>query len=116
MSGETIRLRCLYAEMLGGKALTLTIKTVRDAPKALYCNGNNTQAWDVICEQKDKDGNNLYIQLPHMDDDGKQTTILRQFIKATGGLPSETSAGKQLTLYSVSSKKAAAGEALRIKC
>ncbi len=108
------KLRCIYAEMLKGKRITLDIESVREAPEKLYCSGQSTGAWDVIFTQHDKDGNNLYVQIPQPNIHGKRTSLLRQFVMATGGDPSEESAGKKITLYPVESKKSVTGQAIRI--
>jgi len=108
------KLRCMYAEDLKSKRVKMTVERVRKAPKQLYCNGQSTGAWDVIFKQKDKEGSTMYIQLPRPDSDGKRTAILRQFVMATGGDPSDESIGKDLTLYPIESKKSVTGQAMRI--
>lgn len=108
------KMRCLYAENLRNKRVKLKIGGVRNAPKPLYCNGQTTGAWDVIFDQKNKDGETMYLQIPRPDDDGKSTVILRQFTMATGTSPSDESIGQEITLYPVQSKKSATGQAIRI--
>jgi len=57
---DTATRRCLYAEMLQGKSLTLTIDTVEDAQAVLYCQAGERQAWDVVFTKKDKEGRQLF--------------------------------------------------------
>ena len=108
------KLRCLYAESISGKRVTLKVASVRNAPTPLYCNGTASQAWDILFEQKGKDGATLYIQIPHPNKDGKSTALLRQYMMATGSEPSDASVGKEVILYTVPSKKSVTGEAIRI--
>jgi hypothetical protein len=107
-------LRCLYAEMLRNKRVTMTVASVRTAPTLLYCNGKESSAWDVIFTEKDKAGATLYIQIPKPNSEGKSTSLLRQYIMVTGGEPDESHAGAKLTLHPVKSRKATTGQALRI--
>ena len=110
----TEELRCMYAEMLGGKRVTLEIASVRDAPDPLYCQGTSTGAWDVIFKQKDKGGKTLYLQVPEPNKHGKSTALLRQYVMICGGTPSEKDVGTKITLYPIASKKSVTGEAIRI--
>jgi len=106
--------RCIYAEMLKNKKVTLTIEAVRESPKPLYCNGANSRAWDIMFAEKDAEGNVFYVQIPQPDEHGKRTTILRQFYAATGSDPGAESVGKKITMFPVPSKKSATGQAIRI--
>lgn len=113
MSDKT-GLRCMYAEMLNHKKVTLKVASVRDAPELLYCSGQSTGAWDVIFTQKDKEGRTLYVQIPMQNKHGKSTAILRQYIMVMGAEPSEKDVGKDITLYTIDSKKSVTGQAIRI--
>jgi hypothetical protein len=109
-------LRCLYAEDLKGKRVTVKIGGVRSTPKGakLFCHNEESEAWDIAFSMRDKDGKTPYIQIPQPNSYGKRTTLLRQFVMATGGDPCEESAGQTITLYPIESKKSTTGKAIRI--
>ena len=109
-------LRCLYAEDLKGKRITMTIGGVRETPKGakLFCHNEESEAWDVAFAMRDKDGKTPYVQSPQPNAYGKRTTLLRQFVMATAGDPCAESVGKSVTLYPVESKKSTTGKAIRI--
>ena len=107
--------RCLYAEMLKGKSVTFTVESVRDSPDPLYCQGQESGAWDIIYAERDKEGRKLYLQIPKMNKHGKCTTILRQFALICGSNPSNECAGKRIEHYPVESKKSAVGKAIRLR-
>jgi hypothetical protein len=109
-------LRCLYAEDLGTKRVRVTIGGVRDTPKGarLFCHNEESEAWDVAFTERDKDGKTPYIQIPAPNQWGKRSGLLRQYVMATGGDPSNGHAGKAIMLYPVESKKSTTGKAIRI--
>ena len=110
------KLRCLYAEDLKGKRITMPIGGVRDTPKGarLFCHNAESEAWDVAFAVVDKDGKTPYIQVPKGNEFGKRTTLLRQYVMACGGDPDPAQAGTELTLYPIDSKKSTTGKAIRI--
>lgn len=118
MSDQKIweNLRCLYAEDLRGKRVTLTIAGVRDTPKGarLFCQSGESEAWDVAFRESGKDGRTPYIQLPKPNNYGKSCGLLRGFKVATGGEPTEEQVGKKVTLYPIKSTKSATGQAIRV--
>ena len=121
MSDKTLppwdNLRCLYAEDLKGKRLTVTISAVRDTPEGarLFCHNESSEAWDVAFAQKDKEGRTTYIQIPKPNKEfGKRTGLLRLYVMVCGGDPSDEHAGKKIVLYPIASKKSATGEAIRV--
>ena len=109
-------LRCLYAEDLHNKRVAVTVGGVRDTPKGarLFCQSGESEAWDVAFSIHDSEGKTPYIQIPKPNGFGKRTTLLRQFVMATGGDPSANSVGHKVTLYPVESKKSQTGQAIRI--
>jgi hypothetical protein len=109
-------LRCLYAEDLKGKRVTLTIGGVRETPKGarLFCQTGESEAWDIAFTQNDKDGRTLYIQMPKPNGFGKKTGLLRLYNLACGDDPVVAHAGKSIVLYPVASKKSTTGQAIRI--
>jgi hypothetical protein len=119
MSDQTVnwkKLRCLYAEDLKGKRITVKIGGVRVTPKGakLFCHNEESEAWDIAFAQPDKEGRTPYIQIPAPNDFGKRTTILRQYVMASGGDPSDEQIGVSIVLYPVDSNKAATKVAIRI--
>jgi hypothetical protein len=113
---EWNNLRCLYAEDLKGKRVTVTIGGVRETPKGarLFCQSGESEAWDIAFSTKDATGRTPYIQIPKPNDYGKATGLLRTYKAAAGGEPEESHIGKEITLIPVNSKKSATGEAIRI--
>lgn len=109
-------LRCLYAEDLKNKQVTMTIAAVRDTPKGgrLFCHNEESKAWDVAFTGKDKEGKTLYIQIPCPNAFGKKTTLLRQYVMACGGDPQDGHTTQKITLYPVATKKSTTGQAIRI--
>ena len=109
-------LRCIYAEDLKNSRVTVKIGGVRETPKGarLFCHNEESAAWDVAFGQPDKDGKTPYIQLPAPNKWGKRTTLLRQYVQATGGDPSNEHVGKSITMYPVKSQKSTTGQAIRI--
>jgi hypothetical protein len=109
-------LRCLYAEDLKGKRYTMKIGGIRDTPKGakLFCHNEESDAWDIAFALRDKDGKTPYIQIPQPNSYGKRTTLLRQFVMATGCEPGDEAVGRDITLYPVESKKSTTGKAIRI--
>ena len=109
-------IRCLYAEDLKNKRVTLTIKTIRDTPEGarLFCRNETSCAWDIQFQETDKDGRSMYIQIPTGNTFGKRTTLLRQYVMACGGDPSQEHCGRKITLYPIASKKSATSQAIRI--
>jgi hypothetical protein len=109
-------LRCLYAEDLKGKRITMTIGGVRETPQGarLFCHNEESKAWDVAFAMRDKDGRTPYIQIPCPNAFGKRTSLLRLYVAAVGGDPDNAQAGKAITLYPIRSAKSVSGEAIRI--
>jgi len=110
------KLRCLYAEDLKGRKITLTIGGVRETPKGarLFCQTGESEAWDVAFDTPDRNGMTPYIQIPKPNAYGKASGILRTYRAAAGGDPSESQVGTKIVLVAVASKKATTGEAIRI--
>jgi hypothetical protein len=109
-------LRCLYAEDLKGKRITLKIGGVRDTPKGarMFSQAGESEAWDVAFDMKDSNGKTPYIQIPKANKFGKASGLLRTYRAAAGGDPSEDQIGKPVVLFPVPSKKSQTGEAIRV--
>jgi len=109
-------LRCLYAEDLKNRRITLTVAGVRETPKGarLFCHNEESAAFDVAFKETDKDGKTPYIQIPAPNKFGKRTTLLRQYVMVCGGDPCSDHAGRKVTLYPVESKKSQTGQAIRV--
>jgi len=109
-------LRCLYAEDLRGARWPLVIGGVRETPKGarLFCHNEESEAWDIAFGQPDKEGRTPYIQIPTRNKYGKSTTLLRQYVMATGSEPCAEHVGNKIVLYPVESKKSTTGKAIRI--
>ena len=110
------KLRCLYAEDLKNKKVTLEIAGVRNTPDGakLFCQSGESDAWDIAFSRPDKEGRTPYIQIPKPNNYGKKTGLLRGYVLACGDDPSPEHVGKSITLYPVASKKSATGQASRI--
>jgi len=115
-SNQWENLRCLYAEDLKNKRVTITVSGVRDTPKGarLYCQSGESEAWDIAFLEHGKDGKTPYIQLPKPNQYGKSCGLLRGYKAIMGGEPCEEHVGHKLTLYPVKSSKSATGQAIRI--
>ena len=87
--------RCVYAEDLNNKQVTVTVGAVRDTPKGavLFCAGVESEAWDVAFADKGKDGKTPYIQIPKPNAYGKKTGLLRQYVVAMGSTPDAAHVG-----------------------
>jgi hypothetical protein len=109
-------LRCLYAEDLHNKRITLTIGGVRETPKGarLFCQTGESEAWDIAFDKPDKEGRTPYVQIPKPNEFGKKTGLLRGYSLACGDDPDPAHVGKAITLYPVKSQKSATGQAIRI--
>ena len=109
-------LRCLYAEDLHNKRVTLTIAAVRDTPAGarMFCHGDESKSWDVAFAERGKDGATPYLQMPCPNQYGKRSGLLRGYTAATGSDPAPAHVGTKVTLYPVKSTKSATGQAIRI--
>ena len=94
--------RYLYAEMLKGKRVSLTIKSVVGGVEFCDNRGAKTQGFDVVFNETDKVLGMTGI------------TVRRQLFMATGTDDPSAMVGKKITLYSVKSAKSATGQAIRI--
>lgn len=93
----------LYAEQLKGKQITLTIKRAVSGVEFVDNTGRKNMGIDVHFVETEKK-----LGVPGM-------TVRRQLCAAMGSEHLETYAGKKVTLFPVASKKAATGQAIRIK-
>jgi hypothetical protein len=93
----------IYAEMLKGKRVKLTIKSVTGGAK-FFCpqSNKNDIGFDVVFNETDK---KLGVT---------SVTVRRQLYVATGTENPEKMAGKQIILYPVESKRSASGQAIRV--
>lgn len=94
----------IYAEALKGKQATLTIKSVVGNVEFTDNNGKKNQGFDIAFEKTDKLLGVCGV------------TVRRQLAKALGTDDVGQWVGKQITIYPVPSRKAATGQAIRVKC
>lgn len=94
----------LYAESLKGREVTLTIKSVTGGVEFTDNNGKKNRGFDIAFEKTDKVLGVCGV------------TVRRQLASACGTDDVTQWAGKQITLFPVPSRKAATGQAIRVKC
>ena len=92
----------IYAENLHGKRVSLTIKGVKSGVEFTSADGHKKIGFDVSFAETKK-----ILGLPGV-------TVRRQIADATGTENPAEMVGHKITLYSVPSKKAATGIAIRI--
>ena len=92
----------MYAEQLQGKSVTLTIKRAVSGVEFTDGTGRKNMGIDVSFVETPK-----ILGVTGM-------TVRRQLCAACGGEQLDTYPGKKIVLYSVASKKAATGVAIRI--
>ena len=109
-------LKCLYAEDLKNKHVSMIIGAVRDTPEGarLFCRNMESEAWDIAFAATTADGKTPYIQIPKPNAYGKASGLLRTYKAATGGDPCEKHVGQKITLIPVKSTKSATGRAIRV--
>ena len=93
----------LYAEQLKGKEVTLTIKSIKGGVEFCDTRGAKNIGFDLTFEGTDK-----VLGVTGV-------TVRRQLFMATGTEKPSEMVGKKITLYPVESKKAATGQAIRIR-
>ncbi len=94
-------LKYIYAEQLGNKRVTMTIKSM--APATFTdSRGAKSRGWDIYFTETDKPFGAV------------SATVIRQLFMATGTADPAECVGKKIVLYAVDSAKAAAGKAIRI--
>lgn len=94
-------LKYLYAEQLGDKRWTFTIKRLE---KASFTDqrGAKSTGWDIYFKETERPFGAV------------GSTVIRQLFMATGTADPVECEGKKIVLYAVPSAKAAAGKAIRI--
>lgn len=94
----------LYAEALKGQQVTLTIKGVVGGVEFIDGTGRKNKGFDIAFEKTDKVLGVCGV------------TVRRQLACALGTDDVNQWPGKKITVYPVPSRKAATGQAIRVKC
>lgn len=94
----------LYAEALKGQQVTLTIKSVVGGIEFIDGTGRKNKGFDIAFEKTDKVLGVCGV------------TVRRQLACALGTDDVNQWPGKKITVYPAPSRKAATGQAIRVKC